>query len=89
VEKLLNGRIDTFIGEEWMVKFVLKRKGLENAISMAPYRFSRPQDVFITLSRQSQFLARADEFSGQIKAMKEEKVIEKLSREFIKSITLK
>jgi polar amino acid transport system substrate-binding protein len=89
VEKLLKGRVDTFVAEEWMVNFVLKQKGLENVISMAPYRFSHPQDVFITLSRQSRFLARADEFSRQIRAMKEEKVIEKLSGEAVKTLTFK
>ncbi|MFV0349244.1 MAG: substrate-binding periplasmic protein [Halodesulfovibrio sp.] len=88
VEKLLKGRIDVFIGEECMVKYILRRKGLQNVIAMAPYRFSLPQQVFITLSRQSQFFPRADEFSRHIKAMKADGAMRKFSEDFFDSLSV-
>lgn len=82
IDKLLKDRVDVFISEETTARYILGRKGLETSIAFAPYRFEQPQDVFITLSRQSQFAHRREEFARHLAGMKESGVMATLYQNF-------
>lgn len=88
MDKLLKGRIDVFISEEFTAKYMLFKRGAGNRIGVAKYKIEVEQSVYLTLSKMSQFAHRENEFSKVLKVMNDEKVCNEIGSDFFKNYKL-
>lgn len=60
---LMAGRVDTVVYTETTGDYTLRKLGLDQAITKAPYGYRKQQDVYMVLSKKSPFASRLDEFN--------------------------
>lgn len=67
---LISYRIDTFLGDETVLDYLVIKAGLENRLQKAPFRVQNTgKGGYIALSKKSRFMKRQKEFSYHLKAM--------------------
>jgi len=84
IQMLLAERINTFIYTEIGANYQLTKRGLNDRIVAAPYRYTKQQNVHMVLSKKSKFAHRRDEFNRVMADMVREGVVERIKAKYIK-----
>ncbi|WED24176.1 transporter substrate-binding domain-containing protein [Vibrio sp. JC009] len=85
LKMLLAGRLDTFIMTEEVGEFKIKELGFEGQIVKADYKYSKPMNVYLALSKNSPLSDRRDEISTILTELIQEGIIEKLKDKYLHS----
>ena len=80
---LLAGRTDTVIFTEEVGEFKLKEYGWDDRIVKARYKYSKPMNVYLAISKRSPLADRRDEISVILQELLDEGVIEQLKEKYL------
>lgn len=78
IDKLLKGRIDTFIISRAVGEYLIKEGGLAGRIEMAEFGYSKENPVFIGISQKSPWAKRHEEISAILAEMASSGEIDRL-----------
>lgn len=76
LKMLKGGRVETVIGSNAQMDFLLRQQGLEHSISKAVYRPEKVTKVHIALSQQSPFAKDIDQFNQVLQEIIDDSTLE-------------
>jgi polar amino acid transport system substrate-binding protein len=77
LKMLDSGRVDTIIGSNAQIDFLLRQQGLDGKIKKAVFRPEKITKVFLALSRESPFAKDAEKFNKALKDIIDDNMLEK------------
>jgi polar amino acid transport system substrate-binding protein len=84
VGMLDRGRLDLMIGTDCQVDYIIKTQGLSGRIVKAAFQPGNSVDLYLGISRKSDWAGRLDEFNVIIKSLVDEGVIDRIASRYYK-----
>ncbi len=85
LKKLQAGRVDTIISTETYGDYEIRKLGLDDAITKAPYAHREQQNVYMVISKESPFANRLEEFNSVVADLIREGTFNRIKEQFINS----
>lgn len=82
VDMLVKGRFAVMIGTDCQVDYHIERLGLSEAIEKTPYNPGNKVDLYLGVSKRSDWAARLDELNEVVRELLEEGFIDKVAQEY-------
>ncbi|MHA7772078.1 substrate-binding periplasmic protein [Roseibium sp. M-1] len=82
VDMLMKRRFGVMIGTDCQVDYFIKRQGFADKIEKTPYNPGNSVDLFLGVSRKSDWAQKLDLLNGIVKELVDEGFVDKIAREY-------
>ncbi|MEO1143674.1 MAG: amino acid ABC transporter substrate-binding protein, partial [Pseudomonadota bacterium] len=82
IDMTKRGRLDVMIGTDCQVDYYLKTQGLGDRIVKTEYRPGNTVNLFLGVSRQSEWAERVDELNAIVKDLVDEGIVDAFARRY-------
>ena len=82
IDMLMNRRFGVMIGTDCQVDYLIKRQGFAEKIEKAPYNPGNSVDLYLGVSRASDWFSRLDELNQVLKDLVDEGFVDKVAENY-------